>query len=995
MHYKYLFGLLLLLLIPGVVFAQSGKLKGTVVDQKSKEPLIGANIVLEGTSYGSATDVNGVFLILNVPPGTYTIKGSYVGYKSLTVSNVRVNANITSTIDLELTSEDVQVQVVDIVAERPLIQRNTTNTVRMNTQETIEYLPMRGVQNLLALEAGVVQQGGIIYVRGGREGDVKYYVEGTNVTNPINSSEGVSLIQEALEEVQMQSGGYTADVSGGNAGAIRSMMRTGGSSLKFSLDMRTDDLAKPGEAFLNTTSRGYRNVVATLSGPIIPGVNFFFAGQHNYQRNKQNIFLEPFKFDNLVSVSTQGARGAGEAVPSIALLKNYLYNNWREADNIQGNLTFNLMQGISLRVSGNYTLDNFKNNDWPGHLVNILRGNRVQEVKNTTMFGNVRLTHLLSKSTYYDLSVGYQSRTSNRYDPQFKDEFKKYVDSTENAALGYTGWRTYYRGPLPYGIVTDFLVSDPMAASNTYNKNAQTGLSGTLDLTSQLNKDLEVKVGGSVEMWTMRNFTVNNLSGYMEALNGTNGQTPQTFADATDRAIRVAKSTAGNVNYYGYTIDGDETDAEGIEAPHKPLFLSAYAQSKYEYRDLVLNFGMRMEYYDIDAYIPTDPTDVNSFFDTGKDIIDRSKMKKASPFTLFLPRVSFSFPVSDNTVFFAQYGRYAQLPRLDQVYTGDVFVSRTASLTSQGNAYLTPIGTLIKPEQTIQYEVGFRQMISQNFAFTVSGYYKDLRDQLAVRKFVNSSGQALYNSYLNEDFGTVKGLETTLELRRTHRLSAKVNYTLSAANGTGSAPGSGFGVVESNSFSKFPNFIGPLDFARTHSGSVVLDYRFAKGDGGPILEGFGVNGIFRFASGRHYTKVQPPTSLGQSDTYSFGVYVTNDQRFRVPTEPINTSEGPWNFNLDVSISKAFYVGSLNLEVYMHILNFFNTKNVQNVYQTTGSAQDDGWLSSPLAGAYTSTPDYVQTYRAFNLDNRYALLNIGEDDVYYAPREIRIGMSIQF
>ena len=122
------------------------------------------------------------------------------------------------------------------------------------TQEDIENLPIRGIQNIVALQAGVVQQGGNLYVRGGRAGEVAYYVDGANVTNPLSNSENVSIIQEAVEELQLQAGGFTAEYGGSSSGIVRTNVRTGGNNYKASLDYLTDDFAKPGKSFLGTSS---------------------------------------------------------------------------------------------------------------------------------------------------------------------------------------------------------------------------------------------------------------------------------------------------------------------------------------------------------------------------------------------------------------------------------------------------------------------------------------------------------------------------------------------------------------------------------------------------------------------------------------------------------------------------------------------------------------------------------------------------------------------
>ena len=285
-------------LLPALLLAQDGKLRGRVTDRDSGEPLVGANVFVEGTNLGAACDINGDYIILSIRPGVYTLRISYVGYNQLTMSNVRVSSNLTTTQDIKLTSSAIQVQAVEIVAERPLVQRNTTNTVRLQTQEDIENLPIRGIQNIIALQAGVVQQGGNLYVRGGRAGEVAYYVDGANVTNPLSNTrkrlDHPGSGRRTAAPVGRLSRQSTADprpVSSGRT-CVPADRR-----YKASLDYLTDDFAKPGKQFLGTSSFGYRNVVATLSGPI-PGVQnmtFFVAGQHNYNRNRRAIWLTPVR----------------------------------------------------------------------------------------------------------------------------------------------------------------------------------------------------------------------------------------------------------------------------------------------------------------------------------------------------------------------------------------------------------------------------------------------------------------------------------------------------------------------------------------------------------------------------------------------------------------------------------------------------------------------------------------------------------------------------
>jgi outer membrane receptor protein involved in Fe transport len=306
---------------------------------------------------------------------------------------------------------------------------------------------------------------------------------------------------------------------------------------------------------------------------------------------------------------------------------------------------------------------------------------------------------------------------------------------------------------------------------------------------------------------------------------------------------------------------------------------------------------------------------------------------------------------------------------------------------------------MMKPERTTQYEAGFRQTLTDNLALTITGFYKDATQQLSIRRVLNDVGAPIFVSLQNEDFGTTKGLEFTLQLRRTNRLQVSVNYTLSDARGTGSEGLSSRNSVSDEATARIPFFIQPLTYNQTHRGTLALDYRFAKGDGGPILEGMGLNLLLSFNSGHNYTKIREPISLGQSTPWNIGVRALLDVRSRNPLEPINNSTTPWVYNIDMQFSKLFYLGGLNLELYANVLNLLNTKQIVNVYPTTGTPYDDGWLKNPFAESYKAIPHYTDFYKAINIENRwalgYAVAGTGAGDLYGSPRQIRIGARFEY
>jgi hypothetical protein len=165
--------LFLFLLLPTLALAgTTGKLTGKVTDKETGEALIGANVIVQGTSFGAATDINGEYTIFNLDAGVYEIKCSYIGYQSFTISNVRINADLTTELNFQLTAEGVQVGTVEVIAQKPLLNKSNTNAQRITTSEDIAALPVRGVENILALTPGVVYQDKTIYVRGGRQDEV-------------------------------------------------------------------------------------------------------------------------------------------------------------------------------------------------------------------------------------------------------------------------------------------------------------------------------------------------------------------------------------------------------------------------------------------------------------------------------------------------------------------------------------------------------------------------------------------------------------------------------------------------------------------------------------------------------------------------------------------------------------------------------------------------------------------------------------------------------
>lgn len=995
MNRKLILLVMVALAIGSAELIASGKIRGSIVDDKTKEALVGASVVVVGTNYGAVTDIDGNYIIMNLPAQTYSLRVSFLGYQNVIINNIKVNEELTSEVNFALTSTEVQLNEVVIVQDRPLVNKNATNAVRIGTQEDIQKLPVRGVQQAIVLSAGVVQQNGNLYIRGGRQDEVGYYVEGASSRSVVDGSNLTTIIPEALEEFQVQAGGYTAEFGGANAGIVRQSLKAGGQEYRASFQAETDNFTDQYTKRFGTYSYGYSDYTMTFGGPI-PGmknVKFFVAGQNQFQRDLNVRFWDGFTMKNLPN-SKQDALFAGD--DTVALLEIKPGNTpggMRNRYTSNGTLTFDFYPVI-VRVGGSFSYQREQTTGDPISNIYNLSRLGIQEKSNALV--NAKITHYLSTATSYDLNVSYLDDRNKTFDPYFGDNIMLYADSIANAKYGFQ-FRNYFTDPSSFELY-DFTFDKPGEIQTNYTKGRQDKIGVSFDITSQVNSEHQVKLGASIEQYTVRNITTGGagLLSYYRA-------NPDDARTASLRRDILVASNAGG-NFYGYDMYGNEiTDPDNVDGPKMPRYIGAYIQDKIEYSDLVVNAGLRLDYIDNDdiKFIddPTTPgviegpnnPSVDNSVAASYPMIKATGIGKADPFVGVSPRLGFSFPVSDRTVFHLQWGKFLQAPRLNLIYRGR---GSQATIFSGGNFITNPVGYNIQPTRTTQYEVGFTQQFTENAAFDVTGFYKDIQGQIQIKRINTDPGSiaAGYNSYVNGDFVTTKGVELTLRLRRINRIRAQVNYTFSDAEGTGSTPGAAVSSVEAGTL--YPSIISPLDFNQTHRGSINIDYSFGKDDGGPILEQLGLNLLISFNSGHPFTR--STGSIGQQDASS-GALVENDARNSNPLESINSSTTPWNSNMDFRVYKGFDFAGLNAEIYFYVQNLLNTKNVINVYRRTGNAFDDGFLSNPdLSSAIVASngPGYEELYRNANLKDGQHYRNTTGNDLFGTPRQIRFGMRVE-
>jgi hypothetical protein len=989
---------LLLSILPFALFAGTiGKIKGRVTDQTTGEILIGANVFVVGTSFGAATDITGEYDITNLEAGIYEVRASFVGYQTKTISNVRVNADLTVEINFELPSDDISVEEIRVVATRPLVNKNSTNANRITTGEDIQALPVRGINNILSLTPGVTFQDNTVFVRGGRQDEVGFYLEGASISDPVVGGRAVTIVQDAVEEIQVQSGGYTAEYGGANAGIIYTQIKSGTPDWKASAEYITDNITfknggrNDGKKRLGTHWYGYSEFVGTISGPIVdPRFRLFGLINYNYQHDQNP---QPYPGFNLGRIGDPTTHDTLDfTYPAGALYKNSL-------ETITGTGTLTLdFNPIILRLVGTYTeTESFS--PWfsrnAGNIANFLNRDRHAQIDTKNGAVSLKTTHILNPTTFYEISGGYSFNTQNIFDPLLKDNWMGYGDSSANAAVGVNWDRSPgpYERPERFNIL-GFTFNAPGDVIAPYAKFKREKFNFTAALSTELNKEHTVKVGGELQLFTIRNFSFNNenaisMAGILNQANALPGQS--NYGEQTAELIRRQ-----GINNFGYDFFGNETNEDGLIAPKKPVFFAAYIQDKIEWNDLVVNIGFRYDYIDIDNQEFVDPARPELTIDKNTGAIDPNGLKDVPSFNAISPRVGVSFAVTDQTVFHAQYGKFVQQTRLRDAYTGIYSTARSL----RGGLFIgAPVGFNIRPTRTTQYEIGFTQQIADFASFDITGYYKDIQDQVVLKQ-QNVDGNSpfgAYNILTNGDFATTKGLELSFNMRRVDRFQANATLSIQDAQGTGSFPNSNRGLVGAplDGVTIFePQYISPLEYNNALSGSINLDYRFGVDDGPKVLEQFGASILMTFSSGHPFTR-----GKGGDD-------LEGNARDRQPLESLNSSTTPSIFQVDLRVDKTISIWEkLKANIYVHVINLFDARNIYNVFLRTGSVEDDGFLSDPdLGGQLVNTlgDEYRQLYQAINLDYYEQWQNATTGAAYTTtpyfygpPRQIRLGVRLEY
>lgn len=370
--------------------------------------------------------------------------------------------------------------------------------------------------------------------------------------------------------------------------------------------------------------------------------------------------------------------------------------------------------------------------------------------------------------------------------------------------------------------------------------------------------------------------------------------------------------------------------------------------------------------------------------DPTQETPNASAFEDYKPQVNVMPRIAFSFPISDEASFFAHYDILTKRPtsgaRFDPFQYQ--FVNQRSAIINNSN---------LKPETTVDYELGFQQVLSRTSSLKISAFYREQRNNVQLVNIFEAY-PATYRTFGNRDFGTVKGMTVSYDLRKTGNIRMTAAYTLQFADGTGSDATSAAGLVNAG----LPNLraIFPYSFDQRHAIALTMDYRYGEGAdyNGPMIKNFAV---------LQNTGINLVSNIYSGSPYSSQTFITDEGIGNLAAGlngTLNGSRLPWSYRLDIQIDRTINLEfgkeegkkkATFLNVYLRVTNLLNQFNILNVYRATGNWDDDGYLAA--AANQTSIQNQLdeQSFRDYYLMKIQNPFNIS------VPRTIRLGIKFDF
>lgn len=726
---NYIPRIIIVLLLSNWLLSQTtGKVAGTIIDQETQDLLIGANVLVEGTYLGAATDAGGNYYIINIKPGTYNLVVDMIGYKQVRIENIQISVNRTTTIDAKMIPTVIQGETVVVQVDAITTRKDQTSTIKNVSTDQIEKLAVENIGAVIGMQAGVVEG----HFRGGRSTEVTYLVDGIQVDEVFGGQYSVVDIEpEVVQDLEIITGTFNAEYGRAMSGVVNAITKDGSNKIEGSVSTGFGNyITANNHIFLGLNNSQFtrnQDYKFQLSGPIIKDKIHFFFNIRNQNNSNHLNGIRRFNVNDQSNFYSDN--------PNLWTSENtgdsaYVAMNRSQNYSMLGKLTFSLLKGV--RLSTMYSINN---DEWHGYdHAYKYNPDGMGSSHRRTDFLSFHWNHMLSNTLFYDIKLSSMKNYSGNY--LYKDPLdSNYVHDKYSESYGpgfFTGGQ-----------------------QKDHNERWMDDLGAKFDLTWQINKTHSIKTG----------FQYTNHS-----------------VDSQWHQIRNKFfNTVESEEKYEPKIWPDSTLYADVYKV-KPQELSGYFQDKMEFEDMVINFGLRYDRFDPKTSIPSErrnPANQLSLPDTMMSIYPN-----VDPQVQLSPRFGLAYQLGNAAVLHFSYGHFFQMPPMYALYQNHSFlVGPNDYTTVMGNAEM-------KAEKTVTYEVGLWQELARGVGLEVSLFYRDIYNLLST-KIISTYNQIEYGLYSNKDYGNARGLEVKFDVQ-SGPISSWVNYTLQYTRGNADNPQQAF-----------------------------------------------------------------------------------------------------------------------------------------------------------------------------------------------------------
>ncbi|MEA3288357.1 MAG: TonB-dependent receptor [Candidatus Marinimicrobia bacterium] len=965
--------LIVLLLVAQATFGgQGGKISGQVSDAQSGDPLPGANVMIthrwiDGQEIpldnliGTATDVDGHYYLLNIYPGSYSLRVDFIGMSSRVVTDVAIMVDMTTFIDIAMENNALEGEAVIVESQR----KNTVQTDLTATKQVYQISDVQSIAgvndigDIINLQADVVDD----HFRGGRVGEASYLLGGATIVNPLTNGRAFKPIVTGLEQVEVYTSGFSSEYGNAQSGVINMITKEGRekweSRLEVSivapyykvweefLDADSNQTLKPGSPYDKNSLDFYEMLTDTAEwlkeNPQQPGRVLYDLGYgfgSIYLPPRTTWPPNPLSFSDSIQLARLGQVAWLQSVRDVGLQYDNTFDN-RLDFSTGGPVAENIKMFVAVRQNRSYTRIPTQNPDTDRQLMSSL-------VYRPTVSDKYKLSWNYNKSsqTYFSSSYRYwlfdpALATSQRLSKstQLGLDWNHVVNPSTFWHLRFSTLELMNEELLAL-LAEDQFVTDYMKSSNWVDL-----VGPSAHRVGRMNDD-----GG-------RDITT----------------TYAAQADITSQ-IDPANMLKGGIqfNYYDIVVDKmynryGEADIRYLSFTGNPFEGAIFAQDKMEFEGMIANVGMRLDFYQLntdfyaDLYAPLrnpnyDPT--LPYLDRGPYYSrDLAATEHSQVYWKLQPRIGVSFPVDETTVFHLNYGTFSQRPNFNQLFYNQI--TQNNEIEILGNPRL-------KPEETNAYDMGIVKGLPVfGLTIDVSAYYKDVKNLIQSAYYYDEQ-QAIYRTYINRDYADIKGFHVNME-RKHGNLRGYLRYNYESATGKSSndlnAPVTFFEIADPvYGLEQLPDPADVyLDYDRTHKTVMNIRYKTPKRFGPDIA------GIYPLAQ----------FSFSMTNKYSTGRPYTDPE-----TGLLFTERTPDEEEVRLRIEKGMTLSGTKATIYLEGYNVTNqvvwdySRTYDNPYNTPRLKTDpEGILTYELYEPYVSSQDI------------YLLRN--------QPRHWRFGLIVKF